>query len=158
ESVRASWSQVENQLQRRYDLIPNLVATVKGYAQHEQDLFTRIAEAHAAYSGARTPGEKIDASRQLDSVVGRLLAIHESYPELKANEGFLKLQDQLEGTENRISTERMRYNEKVRQLNSYRRTLMGGIVSNWAGVGEAKYYEPPAEARAAPKVDFSKPG
>jgi LemA protein len=154
EQVKAQWAQVENQLKRRYDLIPNLVETVKGYAKHEKEIFENIAEARTKYFQAKTPAEKIAASNQLEGVLSRLLVLRETYPQLKANENFLKLQDSLEGTENRISVERKRYNEAVQALNTYRRTVFGRIFSAIAGVGEAAYYEIPAAEKEAPKVKF----
>ncbi len=154
EQVKAQWAQVDNQLKRRYDLIPNLVETVKGYATHEKEVFENIAQARTQYFQAKTPAEKIQASQQLEGVLSRLLVLRETYPQLKANESFLKLQDSLEGTENRISVERKRYNEAVQALNSYRRTFAGRFIAALAGVGEAKYFETPAAEREAPKVKF----
>ncbi len=154
EQVKAQWAQVENQLKRRYDLIPNLVETVKGYAKHEKEIFENIAEARTKYFQAQTPVDKIRASNELEGVLSRLLLLREAYPELKANENFLKLQDSLEGTENRISVERKRYNEAVQALNTYRRTVFGRIIAAIAGVGEAAYYEIPAAEKEAPKVKF----
>ena len=154
EQVKAQWAQVENQLKRRYDLIPNLVETVKGYAKHEKELFENIAEARTKYFQAKTVGAKIQASRGLEGVLSRLLLLKEAYPELKANESFLKLQDSLEGTENRIAVERKRYNDAVRALNTYRRTVFGRFFASLAGVGEAEYYEIPTAEKATPKVKF----
>ncbi|MBZ0157927.1 MAG: LemA family protein [Alphaproteobacteria bacterium] len=154
EQVKAQWAQVDNQLKRRYDLIPNLVETVKGYAAHEKGIFENIAQARTQYFQARTPAEKIEASQQLEGVLSRLLVLRETYPQLKANESFLKLQDSLEGTENRIAVERKRYNEAVQALNAYRRSFMGRFIAALAGVGEAKYFETPATERETPKVKF----
>lgn len=155
EQVKAQWAQVENQLKRRYDLIPNLVETVKGYAKHEREVFENIAEARTKYFQAKTTGDKIQASNELEGVLSRLLLLREAYPQLKANENFLKLQDSLEGTENRISVERKRYNEAVQMLNTYRRTVFGRFFSAIAGVGEAAYYEIPAPPeKEAPRVKF----
>ncbi|MBI4687834.1 MAG: LemA family protein [Nitrospirae bacterium] len=154
EQVKAQWAQVENQLKRRYDLIPNLVETVKGYAKHEKELFENIANARTKYFQAQTVKDKIQASTQLEGVLSRLLVLRETYPELKANENFLKLQDSLEGTENRISVERKRYNESVQGLNTYRRTVFGRFFSAIAGVGEAAYYDIPEAEKEAPKVKF----
>jgi LemA protein len=154
EKVKSQWAQVENQLKRRYDLIPNLVETVKGYAKHERELFTTIAEARTKYFQAQTVKDKIQASQQLEGVLSRLLVLRETYPQLKANESFLKLQDSLEGTENRISVERKRYNDDVRALNTYRRTVFGRFFASLAGVGEATYYEIPQAEKEAPKVKF----
>jgi LemA protein len=154
EQVKAQWAQVENQLKRRYDLIPNLVETVKGYAKHEREVFEKIAEARTKYFQAQTPADKMQASNQLEGVLSRLLVLRETYPELKANESFLKLQDSLEGTENRISVERKRYNEEAQALNTYRRTVLGSIITSIAHIKEAPYYEVPAAEREAPKVKF----
>lgn len=154
EQVKAQWAQVDNQLKRRYDLIPNLVETVKGYAAHEKGVFENIAQARTQYFQAKTPAQKIQASQQLEGFLSRLLVLKETYPQLKANESFLKLQDSLEGTENRISVERKRYNEAVQSLNSYRRSFMGRFIAALAGVEEAKYFETSAAEREAPKVKF----
>ena len=154
ENVKAKWAQVENQLKRRYDLIPNLVETVKGYAAHEKELFEHIADARTKYFQANTVKDKIQASNQLEGVLSRLLLLQEQYPQLKANESFLKLQDSLEGTENRISVERKRYNEAVQILNTYRRTVFGRFFAALAGVSGAEYYEIPAAEKEAPKVKF----
>ncbi|MCX8069190.1 MAG: LemA family protein [Thermodesulfovibrionales bacterium] len=156
EQVKAQWAQVDNQLKRRYDLIPNLVETVKGYATHEKELFENIANARTKYFQAQTPQDKIQASSSLEGVLSRLLVLRETYPQLKANESFLKLQDSLEGTENRIAVERKRYNEAAQTLNTYRRTVMGGLISSIAGVKEAPYYNVTDAERTAPKVDFKK--
>jgi LemA protein len=154
EAVDATWAQVENQLQRRYDLIPNLVETVKGYATHERELFEHIADARTQYFQAGARSDKINAATQLEGFLSRLLVLREQYPELKANESFLKLQDQLEGTENRIAVERKRYNDAVREVNTYRRQLLGRIFCNWAGVEAATYFEAPQAAQTAPAVRF----
>lgn len=154
EEAKGQWAQVENQLKRRYDLIPNLVETVKGYAKHEREVFEKIAEARTKYFQAQTPEDKMQASNQLEGVLSRLLVLRETYPELKANESFLKLQDSLEGTENRISVERMRYNEVAQRLNTYRRTVLGSFISSIANVKAAAYYEVPEAEREAPKVKF----
>ena len=154
EQVKSQWAQVENQLKRRYDLIPNLVETVKGYAKHEKEIFENIAEARTKYFQATTPKEKIDVSYGLEGALSRLLLLKEAYPQLKANENFLKLQDSLEGTENRIAVERKRYNEAVQSLNTYRRTVFGRFFSSIAGIGEAAYYDIPEEEEKAPQVKF----
>jgi LemA protein len=155
EQAKSQWAQVENQLKRRYDLIPNLVETVKGYAKHEKELFENIANARTKYFQATTVKDKIQASQQLEGVLSRLLVLRETYPQLKANESFLKLQDSLEGTENRIAVERKRYNDDVKTLNTYRRTFFGRVVAAYAGVGEAQYYEIPQAEKEAPKVKFN---
>ncbi len=154
ENVKASWAQVENQLKRRYDLIPNLVETVKGYAKHEKEIFENIAEARTKYFQAKDVKGKIQASNQLEGVLSRLLLLREAYPQLKANESFLKLQDSLEGTENRISVERKRYNESVQLLNTYRRTVFGRFFTTLAGVSAAEYYKIPEGQAETPKVTF----
>ncbi len=154
EKVKAQWAQVENQLKRRYDLIPNLVETVKGYAKHERELFEKIAEARTKYFQAKTVKDKIKASRQLEGMLSRLLLLREAYPQLKANESFLKLQDSLEGTENRIAVERKRYNDAVRELNTYRRTVFGRFFASLAGVGEAEYFQIETTEKEVPKVKF----
>lgn len=154
EDVKGKWAQVENQLKRRFDLIPNLVETVKGYARHEKELFENIARARTEYFQAKGPKGKIDAANRFEGVLSRLLLLQERYPQLKANESFLKLQDSLEGTENRISVERKRYNETVQRLNTYIRTFMGRFYAMLAGVSAAEYYEVPAAEKAAPQIKF----
>jgi len=154
EEINAQWAQVENQLKRRYDLIPNLVETVKGYAKHEKELFENIAEARTKYFQAKDVKGKIAASNQLEGVLSRLLLLREAYPQLKANESFLKLQDSLEGTENRIAVERKRYNDAVKVLNTYRRTVLGRFVSAIADVSAGEYYEIPEGEAETPKVAF----
>jgi len=154
EQVKAQWAQVDNQLKRRYDLIPNLVETVKGYATHEREIFENIAQARTKYFQAQTPADKIQASNQLEGVLSRLLVLRETYPQLKANESFLKLQDSLEGTENRIAVERKRYNDAAQVLNTYRRSVTGSIISSIARVGEAAYYNVPQTEKEVPKVKF----
>jgi LemA protein len=154
ENVKGKWAQVENQLKRRYDLIPNLVETVKGYATHEKELFENIAQARTQYFQAKDVKDKVKASNQLEGVLSRLLLLQERYPVLKANESFLKLQDSLEGTENRIAVERKRYNESVQTLNTYIRTFFGKFYAMIASVSNATYYEVPEAEKAAPKVKF----
>ena len=154
ENVKGKWAQVENQLKRRYDLIPNLVETVKGYATHEKELFENIAQARTQYFQAKDVKDKVKASNQLEGVLSRLLLLQERYPVLKANESFLKLQDSLEGTENRIAVERKRYNESVQTLNTYIRTFFGRFYAMIAGVSSAAYYEVPEAEKAVPKVKF----
>jgi LemA protein len=154
EQVKSQWAQVENQLKRRYDLIPNLVETVKGYAKHEKEIFENLANARTKYFQANTVKDKIQASQQLEGFLSRLLVLRETYPQLKANESFLKLQDSLEGTENRIAVERKRYNDDVKTLNTYRRTVFGRFIAALAGVNEAQYYEIPQAEKETPKVKF----
>ena len=154
ENVKTSWAQVENQLKRRYDLIPNLVETVKGYAAHEKQIFENLAEARTRYFQAKDVKGKIEAANALEGVLSRLLVLRETYPQLKANESFLKLQDSLEGTENRLSVERKRYNEAVRTLNTYIRTVFGRVFAGLAGVSQAEYYQVAEAEKAVPKVKF----
>ncbi len=154
ENVTGKWAQVENQLKRRYDLIPNLIETVKGYAKHEKELFENIAAARTKYFQAGTVKGKLAASGQLEGFLSRLLVLREAYPQLKANENFLKLQDSLEGTENRVSVARKRYNEAVQMLNTYIRTFFGWLFASFAGVASAEYYEVPEGEKEAPKVKF----
>ncbi len=154
ENVKGKWAQVENQLKRRYDLIPNLVETVKGYAKHEKELFENIEQARTLYFQQKDIKDKVKASNQLEGVLSRLLFLQERYPVLKANESFLKLQDSLEGTENRIAVERKRYNESVQILNTHIRTFFGRFYAMIAGVSSAAYYEVPEAEKATPKVKF----
>ncbi len=154
ENVKTAWAQVENQLKRRYDLIPNLVETVKGYATHERGTFEHIADARTKYFQAQDVKGKIEASGDLERALSRLLVLQENYPQLKANESFLKMMDSLEGTENRLSVERKRYNDAVRTLNTYIRTIFGGFFANLAGVKQAEYYQIQEAEKAAPKVKF----
>jgi LemA protein len=157
ENVRQAWAQVQNQLQRRYDLIPNVVESVKGIAGQEQKVFLGIAEARKAYFQAGTVNEKAAAASGVERALSRLLMLQEAYPELKSNESFLKLQDTVEGTENRLAVERGRYNEAVQQLNQFVRRFPGRIYASLAGVHEAEYFEVEPEATERPKVDFSEP-
>ena len=156
EAVKAAWSQVDVVLQRRADLIPNLVETVKGYAQQEQKVFGDIAKARSALLSAGTPEQKIAANQQLDGALGRLLAIVENYPQLKSNENFLRLQDELAGTENRIAIERKRYNETLQDYNTYIQQFPHNIFAAWAGFKPNNAYFTAAEgSREVPKVNFS---
>jgi LemA protein len=154
ENVKGKWAQVENQLKRRYDLIPNLVETVKGYAKHEKELFENIAEARTKYFQAGNIKSKIEGANRLEGVLSRLLLLQERYPDLKANQSFLKLQDSLEGTENRIAVERKRYNDAVQMLNTYIRTFFGRFYAAFTGVSKAEYYEVPETEKEAPKIKF----
>lgn len=157
EQVKSAWAQVENQLQRRFDLIPNLVETVKGVAQQEKDVFIGVAQARNQFDKAETVNEKAAAASMVERALGRLIAVREAYPELKSNESFLKLQDQLEGTENRIAVERGRYNDAARNLNAYVRAFPGTIWASLAGVQQAEYFNVTNEsAKEAPEVSFSK--
>src|ERR1700684_2136883 len=158
EQVKSSWAQVDVQLQRRADLIPNLVATVKGFAAHEEAVYGEIAKARSALLNAQTPSDKIAANGQLDGAIGRLLAIVENYPQLKSNENFLRLQDELAGTENRIAVERKRYNDAIQDYNTYIGLFPNNIFAGWAGFQRNNAYFAATEAsREAPKVQFPQP-
>jgi len=157
ETIRASWSQVDVVLQRRADLIPNLVETVKGYAAHEQKIFEDLANARAALLGARTPAEGIAANQQLESALARLLVIVENYPNLKANENFLRLQDELAGTENRIAVERRRYNQAVQDYNTYIQLFPNNLIASIARFErEEAYFQTTPESRQVPRVEFAR--
>jgi len=156
EAVKASWSQVDIVLQRRADLIPNLVETVKGYAQQEVTVFGDIAKARSALLSAGSPQEKIAANGQLDGAIGRLLLVVENYPQLKSNENFLRLQDELAGTENRIAVERKRYNDTLQDYNTYIQQFPNNIFAGWAGFKPNEAYFAASEAaREVPKVNFN---
>jgi LemA protein len=158
ESVKAAWSQVDIVLQRRADLIPNLVETVKGFAQQEQKVFGDIAKARSALLSAGTPQEKIAANGQLDGALGRLLVVVENYPQLKSNENFLRLQDELAGTENRIAVERKRYNDALQDYNTYVQMFPNNIFAGWAGFKpNPAYFAATEESRQVPKVNFAAP-
>ena len=155
EAVNAAWAQVDVVLQRRADLIPNLVETVKGFAVHEEQVFGEIARARSALIGARTPADKIAANGALDSALSRLLVITENYPQLKSNENFLRLQDELAGTENRIAVERRRYNEAVQDYNTYISLFPNSFVAGIAGFNRNDaYFKTDEGARSAPRVNF----
>ncbi len=156
EAVNAAWAQVDVVLQRRSDLIPNLVETVKGFAAQEQIVFGEIAKARSALLGAHSPAEKIAANGQLDSALGRLLVIVENYPQLKSNENFLRLQDELAGTENRIAVERRRYNEAVQDYNTFMALFPNSFVASLSGFARNDaYFKTEEGARQAPKVNFA---
>ena len=158
EAVKAAWSQVDIVLQRRADLIPNLVETVKGFAQQEQVVFGDIAKARSALLSAGTPSEKIAANQQLDGALGRLLLVVENYPQLRSNENFLRLQDELAGTENRIAVERKKYNDTLQGYNTYVQQFPNSIFAGWAGFKPNDAYFAASEAsRQVPKVNFSPP-
>lgn len=158
EEVKAAWAQVENQYQRRYDLIPNLVETVKGYAAHERETLIAVTEARAKVGQARTPQELIEANDQLSSALARLLVVVERYPELKANENFIRLQDELAGTENRISVERRRYTEVVQRYNTMVRRFPTNIIAGIFNFKVRETFEAVSPAREAPRVDFGSGG
>ena len=154
EQVKNAWAQVQNVLQRRADLIPNLVETVKGYASHEKEVFETVAEARSKLAGATTPREAATANAGLNSALARLLAIAENYPNLKANENFIRLQDELAGTENRIAVERMRYNDAVRAYNTAIKRFPTNLVASGFRFGEREYFEAEEGAKEVPKVKF----
>jgi LemA protein len=159
ESVKSAWSQVDIVLQRRADLVPNLVETVKGYALQEQTVFGDIAKARSALLSAGTPQQKIAANGQLDGALGRLLLVVENYPQLKSNENFLRLQDELAGTENRIAVERKRYNDTLQDYNTYVQLFPNNIFAGWAGFQpNSAYFTATEGSRQVPKVNFSNPG
>jgi LemA protein len=154
QQVKSSWAQVENQLQRRYDLIPNLVETVKGYAKQEKDVFIEVTNARSKVGGAGTIPDKISANNEMSSALSRLLVVVENYPELKSNQNFLKLQDELAGTENRIAVERRRYNEAVQAYNVKIRSFPANLLAGMFGFSPAAFFEAPAAAKTAPQVKF----
>jgi LemA protein len=158
EAVNAAWAQVDVVLQRRADLIPNLVETVKGFAAQEQTVFGDIAKARSALLGAHSPAEKIAANGQLDSALGRLLVVVENYPQLKSNENFLRLQDELAGTENRIAVERRRYNEAIQDYNTFIALFPNSLVASMGGFARNDaYFKTEEGARQVPKVSFGTP-
>ena len=156
EAIQANWSQVDVVLQRRADLIPNLVETVKGYAAHEQKIFEDLANARAALMGARAPAERIAANQQLEGALARLLVVVENYPNLKVNENFLRLQDELAGTENRIAVERRKYNETVQRYNTYIQLFPNNLVASLGGFQRQEaYFKAEGRAREVPEVKFT---
>jgi len=154
EGVKTAWAQVENQLQRRYDLIPNLVETVKGYASYEKETFIEVTNARSRAAGANSPQEAIEANNVLSSALGRLMVVVEKYPELKANQNFIRLQDELAGTENRLSVERRRYNETVRTYNQKIRSFPVNMIAGMFKFERANLFEVADEAKQAPEVKF----
>ena len=155
ERVDAAWSEVDNQLQRRSDLIPNLVATVQGFAIQEREVFGDIADARARLAGARSVTETAESYTELQGALSRLLVVVENYPELRSNENFIRLQDELAGTENRIAVARGRYNEIVRQFNTQIRLFPASIAANAMAMQAREYFEIPESAREVPRVDFT---
>ena len=155
ETVSQRWSQVDNQLQRRNDLITNLVETVRGVAGQELAVFGQIADARARMAGARTPDQQVEAGRAMDSALGRLLVVVENYPQLRSSEAFRQLMDELAGTENRLATERMRYNQQVQDYNVMVKRFPTNLYAGALNFHEAAYYQIPDSARAVPRVDFS---
>lgn len=155
EQVDSAWSEVDNQLQRRADLIPNLVNTVRGFAQQEEEIFTRLADARARLAGAQGVEETAESYGELQSALSRLLVVVENYPQLRSNENFIRLQDELAGTENRIAVARRRYNESVQQFNTRIRSFPASMIASSAGFEEKEYFEVPEEDREVPEVDFS---
>lgn len=153
-AVDGQWAQVEAQYQRRFDLIPNLVETVQGIFDQEQEVFTALAEARTRYAGASTPEQRAEAANQVEGALGRLLVIVENYPQLRSNESVMRLMDELAGTENRVSVERMRYNDIVRDYNTTVSSFPTNVLAGMFGFKERTYFEAQAGAENAPRVDF----
>jgi LemA protein len=158
EAIRTQWAQVENQLQRRNDLVPNLVESVKGVTQQERDVFGQIADSRARLSGARSPEETMQAANEQSAALARLLVIVENYPQLRSSESFARLMDELAGTENRLAVERMRYNERVQEYNTARRRFPSNITASIFGFEEHPLFNAPPEAERVPRVDFGRQG
>lgn len=154
EGIKGAWGEVQNQLQRRNDLIPNLVETVKGFAAQEKSILTALADSRAKLAGARTPQDTIEAANEQSSALSRLLVIVENYPQLKSNENFARLQDELAGTENRIAVARGRYNQAIQDYNTLRRRFPSNVTAKIFGFQEYPYFNAPASAQTPPKVDF----
>jgi LemA protein len=155
QSVKTNWAQVENQLQRRYDLIPNLVATVKGYASHEKELFENVTKARSAWAGAQTQGQKVAAANQVEGALARLMVVVENYPQLQASANFRALQDELAGTENRLAVARQRFNEAVQSYNTTAKSIPTVFFVRMFGFDSEKVFFKAAEgAKEAPKVKF----
>ena len=156
EGIKTQWAQVENQLQRRNDLIPNLVETTKGIAQQEKDVFGQIADSRAKMAGARTPEQQIQAANEQSAALARLLVVVENYPQLRSSESFNRLMDELSGTENRIAVERMRYNERVQEYNTSRRQFPSNVTASIFGFKEYPLFNAPPEAERVPRVNFGR--
>jgi LemA protein len=154
QTVKTSWAQVENQLQRRYDLIPNLVETVKGYAKQEKDVMVEVTNARAKVGGAGNVPDKISANNELSGALSRLMVVVEKYPDLKSNQNFMHLQDELAGTENRIAVERMRYNEAVKVYNQTIKSFPANLLAGMYGFKDGAFFDAPKEAKEAVKVKF----
>ena len=157
EAVKAQWAQVENQLQRRNDLIPNLLETTKGFAQQERDVFGAIADSRAKLAGAQTPEQRIQAANEQSAALARLLVVVENYPQLRSSETFARLMDELAGTENRLAVERQRYNERVQEYNTSRRTFPANITNAIFRFQDYPLFTAPEAAKVVPKIDFSRP-
>src|SRR5687768_16588036 len=156
EAIKAQWGEVQNQLLRRNDLIPNLVETVKGYAAQEKEIFTSIAESRTKLAGAKTPTETIEAANEQSSALSRLLVVVEAYPQLRSDANFQRLMDELAGTESRVAVARGRYNERIQEYNTTRRRFPSNMTAKIFGFEEYPYFEAPKETLQAPKVDFKK--
>jgi LemA protein len=156
EAIKAQWAQVESQLQRRNDLVPNLVETVKGVSQQEKDVFGQIADSRAKLAGAQTPEQRMQAANEQSQALARLLVVVENYPQLRSSESFNRLMDELAGTENRLATERMRYNERVQEYNVSRRRFPSNVTAGIFGFKEYQLFNAPPEAERVPKVNFGK--
>jgi LemA protein len=156
EAIKGAWGEVNNQLQRRNDLIPNLVESVKGFATQEQEIFTQVAKSRERMAGATTPAQTIEAANEQSSALARLLVVVENYPQLKSDARFQQLMDNLEGTENRLAVARGRYNDRIQEYNTTRRRFPSNMTAKIFGFEEYPYFEAPKEAQQAPKVDFGK--
>lgn len=152
--VKNTWAEVDNQLTRRYELIPNLLETVKGYAKYEKEVLTQVTELRSRVGSAQTVQDKMNSNNQLTSALGRLMVVIEKYPDLKANQNFIALQDELAGTENRLAVARKRYNDTVTSFNQYMVVFPNNILANMYGIKEALLFKAPEEAAKAPKVAF----
>ena len=156
EAIKGAWGEVQNQIQRRSDLIPNLVESVKGFQVHEETIYKELADARSRLAGAKSPEETIAAANQQSSALSRLLVVVENYPNLKANEQFNRLMDELASTENRLTVARMRYNQRIQEYNTETKKFPGNVTAKMFGFKGYPYYEAPPSSQAAPKVDFKK--